>query len=246
MKKKNKDKNLQPRLTMPYVARLLMAEVGESKYWRTVKDLICRPGEMMADYLNGKRKEYLQPFQLLLGILILFGIVLFIVPAEVKHYQPREQMFMEMVQSSNDLTPDTMEVIEVFRKGIHGIDAYVIWNEEHMEFGLLTRSILLIVFCWLLFRRSERDNCPYPIEGKYKYNFAEILTAHIYIICQLQLLSTIWVLVVGWFVPVLDFSPYIFPAFIMWIVLFVDYQQLFRRRWYDTLWRTIVSAMWIL
>ena len=113
--------------------------------------------------------------------------------------------------------------------------------------GLNTVVILIyLASCWLLFRRSDRDECPYPLTGKNNYNFAEILTAHIYIICQLQLLSTIWVLVVGWFVPVLDFSPYIFPTFIMWIVLFADYQQLFRRRWYDTLWRTILSAMWIL
>ncbi len=61
------------RITMLTVIRILLAELGEKEYWRTLWHLIWRQGYVIADFLNGKRRRFLRPFQLLVHIPVPLG-----------------------------------------------------------------------------------------------------------------------------------------------------------------------------
>jgi hypothetical protein len=226
------------RVTMTSVVRILLAELGEKEYWQTIWHLIWRPGYAIADYLNGKYRHFLRPFQLLIATTLLLALALFIVPAETN--VQNEETFSQRLEQKIEEIPDAekaTEVLDYSRKTASFIDKYHQWNEEHLEFGLLSRSILVILFTWLLFRKSPRKEYP-------SFNFAEILTAQIFILAQLQILNVVWVLVTGWFVPTIDFRPYAYPYILANIIVFIDYQQLFGRKWYDTLWRTLFCMFW--
>lgn len=237
------------RITMLTVIRILLAELGEKEYWRTLWHLIWRPGYAIADYLNGKRRQFLRPFQLLVGTTLLFGVALWIVPADIRQLDSYERRLNEELSSEKYADKFSDEEVEFLHKTTHFFDLYNHFVHEHIALGLLVKSVLVVVFTWLLFRKSPRNGCPY-IEStkepgtKYKgvtYNFAEILTVQIFIVAQLQMLNVAWVLVTGWFVPDFTPRPYTYPYLLANLIVFFDYQQLFGRKWYDTLWRTLLA-----
>ena len=239
------------RITMLTAIRILLAELGEKEYWRTLWHLIWRPGYVIADFLNGKRRRFLRPFALLIGTTVLLGAALYIVPAEIKSEVSYEE-FMSQRLADVKYTPDTSpEDIEVINKAAHKVshflDAYNQWTNEHIALGLLIKSIMNIFFTWLLFRKSPRIGSPFIHDGtggKANYNFAEILTAWIFILAQLQMLNVVWVLATGWFVPYINFRPFAYSYFLVWFIVFIDFRQLFGRKWYSTLWRTVLCVIW--
>ena len=240
------------RITMLTVIRILLAELGEKEYWRTLWHLIWRPGYVIADFLNGKRRRFLRPFALLIGTTVLLGAALWIVPAEKQKASVSYETSLNHVLLSEESQAQEIPagVIEGLRQTAHFADAYNQWTNEHIALGLLVKSIWVVVFTWLLFRKSPREGCPYIEENtdgkKANYNFAEILTAEIFIIAQLQMLNVAWVLATGWFVPSIDFNPYAYPYLLANIIVFIDYQQLFCRKWYSTLWRTLLALLFML
>ena len=139
-------------------------------------------------------------------------------------------------------------VYTLAKRVLHYLDNYRRWKLEHPAFSLLVQSIFVMFFTWLLFRKSPRKRCPFvpedPTGKAVNYNFPEILTAQIFVLSQLQLVNTVWVLVEGWFVPTLTFQPFAFPNIIAHIIIFIDYQQLFGKKWYSTLWRTVFCVPW--
>ena len=240
------------RITMLSVVRIMLAEFGEKEYWRTLWHLIWRPGYVIADFLNGKRRRFLRPFQLLIGTSLLLAIALFIVPAEKKPLVSLETSLSQKLADENytrDLSPEETEAFNnAVHKVAHFADAYYEWLDEHLAIGLLIKSILFIFMTWLLFRKSPREGNPFVDDttgdNKVNYNFAEIFTALIFIIAQLQMINVLWVLVTGWFVPYFEFQPYAYPGFLINIIAFIDFQQLFGRKWYSTLWRTLLCVIW--
>ena len=51
---------------------------GDNRFLRTCLDLICRPGYMVRDYLNGKRVRYYNPLQLYVFMLTLYAVVSYV------------------------------------------------------------------------------------------------------------------------------------------------------------------------
>ncbi len=228
------------RITFLTAVRIIMAELGEKEYWQTLWQLFWRPGYMMSDFINGKGRRYLKPFQLLIGTTLLLAIVLTIVPAKVEKGESYEEI-VENAISKKDWPSEATEFIKPAKTVVKYLDKYRQFKEEHMAFKLLSTLILPVFFTWLLFRKSPRRANEF-VEAKEKqanYNFPEILTIEIFVAVQLQFINTLWVFVVGWMRPELWLDPFIFPSFVTYIVMFCDYQQLFGRKWYDTMWRTI-------
>ena len=240
------------RITMLTAIRIMLAELGEKEYWRTLWHLIWRPGYVIADFLNGKRRRFLRPFQLLIGTSLLLAIALFIVPAEKKPVVSLETSLSQQLADGNyarNLSPEETEAFNnAVHKVAHALDTYYEWLDEHLAMGLLIKSILFIFMTWLLFRKSPREGNPFVDDAtgdnKVNYNFAEIFTALIFIIAQLQMINVLWVLVTGWFVPYFEFHPYAYPGLLINIIAFIDFQQLFGRKWYSTLWRTLLCVIW--
>ena len=231
---------IQGRVTFFTAIRIILAELGETEYWRTLWQLFWRPGYVMSDFINGKRRRYLKPFQLLIGTTLMLAIALAIVPAKVERGESLAVRY-ERELSKEKLTEQEREKAQPVITCLQYFDTYRLWEEEHLALGLLTSSFLSIFFAWLLFRKSPRRENPYvePKEKQANYNFPEILTIVIFVAAQLQFVNTIWVLVVGWTQPTLSFHPFAFPGYVTYVIMFIDYQQLFGRKWYSTLWRTI-------
>lgn len=233
---------IQGRITFFTALRIILAELGETEYWRTLWQLLWRPGYVMSDFINGKRRRYLKPFQFLIGTTLMLAIALAIVPAKVEKDESLVTGFETKLASTKEvITPEQNAIIQPIRVCLHYMDKYRHWKEEHLAFGLLSASVFPVFFAWLLFRKSPRRANPY-VEAKKKqtnYNFPEILTVVIFVAAQLQFVNTVWVLIVGWFQPTLYFNPFVFPGYVTYIIMFIDYQQLFGRKWYSTLWRTL-------
>ena len=239
------------RITWVTAIRIVLAELGEPEYWRTLWHLLWRPGYVIADYLNGKRRHFLRPFELLIATTIMLSIVMVIVPAELPKEESLELMFQEKIEddtTKEDILHQNTAVYTQAKRVLHYLDNYRRWKLEHQAFSLLVQSIFVMSFTWLLFRKSPRKRCPFvpedPTGKAVNYNFPEILTAQIFVLSQLQLVNTVWVLVAGWFVPTLTFQPFAFPNIITHIIIFIDYQQLFGKKWYSTLWRTFFCVPW--
>ena len=61
------------RLIMENLATAIMGRDGS--VWFTIKSLFTRPGEMIVDNLNGKRKKYFSPFPMLFCVLTLYILI---------------------------------------------------------------------------------------------------------------------------------------------------------------------------
>ena len=237
---------IEGRITFLTAIRIVLAELGETEYWRTIGQLFWRPGYMISDFINGKRRRYLKPFQLLIGTTILLAIALTIVPAKVEKENSLQAGFEEKLAEDNEqLTEEKTAELNFIRVGLKYVDKYRQWKGEHMALGLLAASVMSIFFTWLLFRKSPRRANAF-VQAKDKqanYNFPEILTILIFVAAQLQFVNTIWILIVGWFQPTLRLDPFAFKWYVTYIIMFIDYQQLFGRKWYSTLWRTFLCTI---
>ena len=172
----------------------------------------------------------------------MLAIALAIVPAKVEKDESLVTGFeTKLASTKEEITPEQNVIIQPIRVCLHYMDKYRHWKEEHLAFGLLSASVFPVFFAWLLFRKSPRRANPY-VEAKAKqanYNFPEILTVVIFVAAQLQFVNTVWVLIAGWIQPTLSLNPFVFPGYVTYIIMFIDYQQLFGRKWYSTLWRTL-------
>lgn len=65
------------RFTMKFIIENMATAVlgRDGSIWFTIKSLFSRPGEMILDNLNGKRKKYFSPFPMLFMVLALFILI---------------------------------------------------------------------------------------------------------------------------------------------------------------------------
>ena len=207
---------------------------GNKNIFITLKHLFWRPGFMMRDYLEGRRGRIMQPVMMLVVLTLGLMLLVEILPVEVV---PRDSMVMQFTAARARITgtePGDKEALELINTA-ENISVYIEklhkWEDAHPDFGLLLQFSWTILLLWLLFRKTEDKT----------YNFAEIMTVVCYALCQLQAISIVWLLCTAWWHPQISFHPFIFSYWIAHIVFFIDFQQLFQRRWWSTLWRTAIA-----
>lgn len=206
---------------------------GSRSIFNVIGHLLWRPGYMIADYLNGKQSRYLQPVKTLIVMTLFLIQIAWLTDTKMpvwEDYQPKVENALVDIPDSDSKASIT--------RFVSGYDAYRHWCDDHRAFGMLTGSLACILMTWLLFRRSPRPNG----EG---YNLAEVTTAFLYILCQLQLV-TILAMIVTWGFKVNDSSTvFLLPYTIIFVLFFVDFKQLFGRSWWGTLWRTFLIFTWL-
>ncbi len=211
---------------------------GNKNIFVTTGHLFWRPGYMMRDYLEGRRGRLMQPVMML--VVLTLGLMLLgkILPVEIMPRESATLHFSEaraQLDSTNPNDAETLQLLNAMEQFSMYMEKIRQWEEEHPDFGLLFKFSITMLLMWLLFRKAKDKT----------YNFAEIMTVVCYAICQLQVISIVWLLSTAWWHPQISFNPFIFPFYIAHIVFFIDFQQLFQRRWWSTLWRTIVALIFV-
>lgn len=73
------------RYTLKFIADNFVTALSgkDGSIWFTLKSLFTRPGEMIVDNLNGKRKKYLSPFPMLFLVLTLYLLIVTLFNASI-------------------------------------------------------------------------------------------------------------------------------------------------------------------
>ncbi len=225
---------------------------GSQNIFYTMWHLMWRPGYMIADYLNGRRSKYFNPFKTLVVTTLLVLELLWLLKLERPVWEPRTLWVQKYFYFLSDGNPFKYFLFSSAQL----IDKYHIWMGEHWAMGLVVMSLLVAFITWIMFRSSPREednkylgmrdqSSTYFSARNSHFNFAEICTAMIYIFCQLQIFSFIWLLLTR-HVPMDNSDPFILPDLLMYIVFLADYKQLFGRSWWSTIWRTTLAVMWFM
>jgi len=107
-----------------YISRYISGFIStltnlDSKFYTTFKAFLGRPGQLSADYLNGRRKPYLTPIQIFLIATILFFV--FIQDFDI-FYVPAKWFFSYMATENpkfvNQLAMDKMAELGVSRSDL--------------------------------------------------------------------------------------------------------------------------------
>jgi hypothetical protein len=208
---------------------------GSRSIFNVIGHLLWRPGYMISDYLNGKHGRYLQPVNTLIITTLILMQAAWLTKTELPKWEAKQERVEQILAQEEEEMPQ--EINQKIVQAVASYDKYRMWCDENRAFGMIARSLLYIFFTWLLFRHSPRP-------GGGGYNIAEIMTATIYILCQMQVLTTIFILLTR---NVQTETPGIIliPGFIGTAVIYIDNKQLFRRSWWGTLWRTLLTVIWI-
>lgn len=112
------------RFTMKFIIENLLAAFlsKDGGIWFTLKNLFTRPGEMIVEILNGKRRRYFSPFPMLIAALTVY-ILLFSITGSRGDMQEMEKEFLEMekedeAEPTADTTLTDTDIIRVNEKAI--------------------------------------------------------------------------------------------------------------------------------
>ena len=141
---------VEPRMSA-WKTLLLVLDVwglGNRGMFRTLRDLIFRPGYLICDYLQGKRSAYFPPFKLLfllttLSLLIGHGFNIF-----------HENLQEEMTTISND-TLENETTSAAFLGYVTWINATLQFQKDYPAIFQLCYMALCGYFIYIFFRKSE-------------------------------------------------------------------------------------------
>lgn len=222
--------------------------LGSRNIFYTMWHLLWRPGYMICDYLNGRRKKYLQPFFMFFVLTLILVQFAWVLKVETPKNKDMTLWAYELIRDHREsISKDQKTAI---LKTARWLDVAHAWRDENRGWDILIQSLGVIFATWLLWRKSPRigtgewvvENGEY-IEG---YNFAEIVTVIAYILCQLQILSLIAMLLFHK-LPFDHMSglTMIVPKLILLGVLIIDFKQLFQRDWWQTIWRSFIIVLFV-
>ena len=221
--------------------------LGSRNIFYTMWHLIWRPGYMMSDYLNGRRKRYLQPFFMFFVLTLILVQMAWVLDVQLPKNRDMTMEVFDLMSKHSDWF-SVQQMTYIF-KAAHWIDWLHDWRDANRAWDLIIHSIGICLVTWLLWRKSPRVgqaewaiDSGTIVEG---YNFAEIMTAIAYILCQFQLIS-MFSLVCFHQLPFDHIQGYaLIPSLIIFTVLLIDFIQLFQRDWWPTIWRTALIMLFI-
>ena len=220
--------------------------LGSRNIFYTAWHLLWRPGYVIADYLNGRRNRYMQPFFMFFVLTLILVQLAWVINEQTPKNKDMTLIAFELLRDHKDAF--TLEQSAKIINAAQWLDKVQDWCDENRAWDLLLHSIGVLLVTWLLWRKSPRvGEAEWVVESGellVGYNFAEIATAVVYILCQLQLISMIAMVLFhrlpfdhmqGWAMVV--------PKLVLFGILLVDFKQLFRREWWPTAWRTMVIVV---
>ena len=217
--------------------------VGNRGMFRSIRDLLLRPGYMIRDYLRGMQMAYFPPFKMLfllctLSILVNSGMNIqgvnrfkeleeeFSITVEVDNSEEKtEKTDKKLTKTELEKQQKKKEFInklysgEIFKKGYS-------WINKNIALVYLACLLLFSVPLFLMFRHSPATP---------DLRFSECFVAMIYITNMLLIYSIIFSLL--W--PN-DTADYIFTLLILPLVI-IPIKQFSGYSYWSTIWRIIVA-----
>ena len=173
--------------------------------------LMWRPGYFISDYINGKWQVCFPPVKMLV-IVALFVFFL------GKLVSP---LFWDglLEESSPPITTTGLE---------YYVDSAIQWLGNHEEWAILFVFSWLIIPTWFMFRHSPRNTRHTLPQGFF-----------IQVFMAVQFILWLFVISPGFFFGYEDSIAALVLSVLMFLVVFVDYKQLFGYSWWGTLWRIL-------
>lgn len=156
------------RFTMRFIIENLAAAVisRDGSIWFTLKSLFTRPGSMIVDILEGKRKRYFSPFPMLFFALTLYIIITSFTSGFVLK-EALDQNMVEQIKHEQEAIEGTnqesIELLNLFHKGVS-------FYSNHYTLCYMLTLPLLVVAARACFGKSNRK----------RYYWAEYIVAVVY------------------------------------------------------------------
>ena len=138
--------------------------LGNRGMFRTLRDLIFRPGYMIRDYLSGMQMAYFPPFKMLFLLTALSVIVAHGVNLRGRTVDDQRQDAIDIVAQSGDGSGIEIPVLDMINRTVD-------LQERFPNLLSLTTVFFLTVFYYLFFRKSK--NIP-------DLRFSDFLIAMVY------------------------------------------------------------------
>lgn len=154
------------RFTMRFILENMVTAVlgRDGSLWFTLKNLFTRPGSMIVDILNGKRKRYFSPFPMLFFALTLFIVI----TSFTSGFVLKESLEKEVLEDPNFFNEDEHKSETV--QFMHLIHSGIVFYSSHYTLCYLLTLPLLVVAARACFGKSNRK----------RYYWAEYIIAVVY------------------------------------------------------------------
>lgn len=195
--------------------------MGNRPMFRTMRDLMWRPGYMIRDYLGGHHLSYFPPFKMLAVLTIFIFFVAWIFGFKDPLVG---KSVADSLNSINGLSKNSKVAFDY-------VGRLLVYLDKNDLYRILIQNVIVVPAAWFVFRKKG-------------YNLVETFFSQIYINCQIHLMTMVWMLL-AWDLPPTVFLPYYIPASVAIIVLIFDYKQLYGLTMRQSIWRTIVFVLLI-
>ena len=230
----------QPASTQRFtVKKALMATLevwgmGNRSLPRTVLHLIYRPGQMIGEYLDGKRMPFFPPVKMLFVLCIFFAVESSLLGEKTISEQITSSMNDEALKK--DLKENSNNTVVNFNgkkisteEMMMTVKDIVVWMDKHKAVELICLHSFFMLFAWMVFRKS-------PIRPK--STLAEHFFTQVFMSGQMMALSIIYL-------PIFsngkeDYTFYPLPWWLLFILFVWDYKYIFGYKWKTTIRKVIV------
>lgn len=230
----------QPASTQRFtVKKALMATLevwgmGNRSLPRTVLHLIYRPGQMIGEYLDGKRMPFFPPVKMLFVLCIFFAVESSLLGEKTISEQITSSMNDEALKKN--LTENTNNTVVNFNgkkisteEMMMTVKNIVVWMDQHKAVELICLHSFFMLFAWGVFRKSPT---------RPKSTFAEHFFTQVFMSGQMMALSIIYL-------PIFsngkeDYAFYPLPWWLLFALFVWDYKYIFGYKWRTTIRKVIV------
>ena len=230
----------QPASTQRFtVKKALMATLevwgmGNRSLPRTVLHLIYRPGQMIGEYLDGKRMPFFPPVKMLFVLCIFFAVESSWLGEKTISEQITSSMNDEALKKN--LTENTNNTVVNFNgkkisteEMMMTVKDIVVWMDQHKAVELICLHSFFMLFAWMVFRKSPT---------RPKSTMAEHFFTQVFMSGQMMALSIIYL-------PIFsngkeDYAFYPLPWWLLFALFVWDYKYIFGYKWRTTIRKVIV------
>ena len=216
------------------MATLEVWGMGNRSLPRTVLHLIYRPGQMIGEYLDGKRMPFFPPVKMLFVLCIFFAVESSLLGEKTISEQITSSMNDEALKKN--LKENTNNTVVNFNgkkisteEMMMTVKDIVVWMDQHKAVELICLHSFFMLFAWMVFRKSPT---------RPKSTFAEHFFTQVFMSGQMMALSIIYL-------PIFsngkeDYAFYPLPWWLLFALFVWDYKYIFGYKWRTTIRKVIV------